>query len=265
MRQESESFLSYLVSAARETVKSGYYSVEPSTKKKRRSLLAVVKKGVEGRSKLIAEVKFKSPTEGKLAEGDATSIALEYQRGGAVAVSVLTEPHAFGGRLEHLVAVKETVELPVLMKDVVVDRKQVEAAARLGADAILLIMSIFQRGMAEQGLDEMVELAHSLGLEVFLEVHNEDEYISALSSGADIVGINNRSLDTLHVTLDVSIELLSKHPHKKPVVCESGIKTREQILMLESLGADAFLVGSHLMKSRNRVGAVMELTGGKNW
>lgn len=265
MRQESESFLSYLVSAARETVKSGYYSVEPSTKKKRRSLLAVVKKGVEGRSKLIAEVKFKSPTEGKLAEGDATSIALEYQRGGAVAVSVLTEPHAFGGRLEHLVAVKETVELPVLMKDVVVDRKQVEAAARLGADAILLIMSIFQRGMAEQGLDEMVELAHSLGLEVFLEVHNEDEYISALSSGADIVGINNRSLDTLHVTLDVSIELLSKHPHKKPVVCESGIKTREQILMLESLGADAFLVGSHLMKSRNRVSAVMELTGGKNW
>lgn len=265
MKQEAEGFLAALVSAARETVRSGYYSVEPSARGERMSLLAAVRRGVGGRTRVIAEVKFESPVDGKLGGGEAASIALEYQRGGAAAVSVLTEPRAFGGRLEHLAAVKESVEIPVLMKDVVVDRAQVEAAARLGADAVLLIESVFERGMAEQGLEEMVGLAHSLGLEVLLEVHSEGEYLRALGSGADIVGINNRSLDTLRVSLDFSAELLSKHAHQKPVVCESGIRTREQILMLESLGADAFLVGSHLMKSRDRARAVMELTGGRYW
>jgi indole-3-glycerol phosphate synthase len=261
MKQEAEGFLTALASTARETVRAGYYRLEMPVRGERRSLAAALRGG-EGRTRLIAEVKFESPVEGRIGMGDPASIALEYQRGGAAAVSVLTEPRVFGGRLEHLVAVKKSVELPVLMKDIVVDRVQVEAAARLGADAVLLIAPLFERGMVNLGLEETVGLAHSLGLEVMLEVHSEEEYERALLSDADIVGINNRSLETLEVSLDLSRRLLSRHEHKKPVVCESGIRTREEVLMLESLGADGFLVGTHLMKSADRARAVVKLTGG---
>jgi indole-3-glycerol phosphate synthase len=199
---------------------------------------------------IICEVKFVSPVEGRLrADSDVGEIATAYERAGAIAVSVITEPKHFGGDLDYLAEVKKRVNIPVLMKDVVIDSAQIEAAARLGADAVLLIEGIFERRLAGLHVDEMIQVAHSSGLEVVLEVHTEFEYQAAIETKADIVGINNRNLESLDVSLETSRRILTRYPRPKPVVSESGLKSREDLLALRSLGADAFLVGSALMKS----------------
>jgi indole-3-glycerol phosphate synthase len=149
------------------------------------------------------------------------------------------------------------------MKDIVIDPIQIRAAALAGADAILLMASIFAARFSTNSLGEMVDLAHEKGLEVLLEAHTEGEYVESLKSGADLVGINNRNLHTLEVSLDTSRRLLRKNIDKnaKPVICESGISKRSEILELSSLGADGFLVGSAIMKSKDLEQAVRNLTG----
>lgn len=259
MQPTNDSFMAELVADAKKTVSHGYYYVEPPRRLRRSSLVDSVK--ASPWTPVIAEIKFTSPVEGKLSEGDVADIARRYEKGGAVAISVLTEPKHFDGRLDHLRRAKERVSIPVLMKDIVVDTVQVDAAERAGADAVLLIASIFVSRLAEGTLDDMIAHAHRRHLEVLLEAHTEEEYAVAMESDADLVGINNRNLKTLEVSLDVSKRLLANCKRTKPVVCESGISTREQIAMLKSLGADAFLVGSALMKSKDPVKTLTELVG----
>ncbi len=255
-----DNFIFTLARSAEESIASGYYSRVDRQDLPHRSLKESIK-----RSKLnpvIAEIKFTSPAEGKLRPaGDVSAIAGAYERGGVAGISVLTEPRHFDGDMRYLPLVKEAVGVPVLMKDIFIDPLQIDAAARAGADAILLIVGIFANGLAHAGLDEMMSRAHSRSLEVLFEAHTEGEYSLALSSDADLVGINNRNLDTLEVSLETSKMLLRLGPHRQPVISESGISERAQIDELRALGADAFLIGSALMKSGDLVAKVRSLTG----
>jgi indole-3-glycerol phosphate synthase len=257
MPVSSKNFVRTLAKSARQTISEGYYMVD-EVKVRRRSLKAAI----DGSSRIpvIAEVKFRSPAEGALRPSeDAEQIAARYEKGGAVGISVLVEPKHFEGRIGYLPLVKKAVSVPVLMKDIIVDPVQVEAGRRIGADAVLLMASIFGAGLADLPLDSMVDLAHSKGLEVLLEAHTKEEYLMALGSSADVVGINNRNLDTLEVSLDTSRRLLRGGKGSKTVISESGLSKRSELLELRSLGADGFLVGSTLMKSKNIEEAVRGL------
>jgi indole-3-glycerol phosphate synthase len=259
MLRANDDFVATLAESARKTISEGYYKVEDAnlpTRSMRNAILAA--KGTP----LITEVKFRSPSEGLLRKTtDVREIAQTYQRGGAAGISVLTEPKHFEGRLEYLTAVKRSVKIPVLMKDIVIDPVQIDAARKVGADAILLMAIIFRARLSDFGLEQMIEHAHSRGLEVLLEAHTESEYLESLQRQADIVGINNRNLKTLEVSLDTSRELLRKHGHPKTVICESGFSKRSELVELRSLGADGFLVGSALMKSGDVEKTVRELVG----
>ncbi len=271
-RNESN-FVFALARSAAQSIAEGYYRElgdEPDAGLEHRSL----KESILGskRTPLIAEIKFTSPAEGKLRPaGDVKKIARSYERGGVSGISVLTEPKHFDGDIRYLPLVKKAVHVPVLMKDVVIDPVQIDAGAKMGADAVLFIAAIFANGLARATLDEMFSRAHDRGLEVLFEAHTQDEYALALESEADVVGINNRNLDSLEVSLSTSKRLLAagrelrerlkKSSRDKPVISESGIKTRREIEELRELGADAFLVGTAFMKSADIEAKVRSLTG----
>jgi indole-3-glycerol phosphate synthase len=173
-------------------------------------------------------------------------------KGGATAISVLTEPKHFNGSLEALAEAREAVKLPILMKDIILSPLQIHAASKIGANAVLLIKALFDRGYCERSLDEMISGAHLLGLEVLLETHTESEFCSAVKTGADLIGINNRNLGTLKVDLNVTKKILLKNdPNGKLVISESGINTPADILFLRESGARAFLIGSAIMSNDN--------------
>ncbi|MDG6910348.1 MAG: indole-3-glycerol-phosphate synthase [Nitrososphaerota archaeon] len=259
MQRTGESFLAELAKAARSRVAAGYYKVPSESEARKLSLAKSLRR--KDRIPIIAEVKFRSPAEGRLARRrDVGEVAAAYESGGASGISVLTEPEHFDGRLGYVSMVKRSVRIPVLMKDVVVDEAQVEAARRLGADAVLLITGIFERGEADGTLAEMIARVHSGGMEVVVEAHDERELDVALSNEADVVGINNRNLADLSVSTAVSRRLLRRAPFAKPVICESGIGTRGEVVSLKRLGADGFLIGSALMKSKSPASALRELT-----
>jgi indole-3-glycerol phosphate synthase len=261
MRQSAESFVAELARSARATISEGYYEVEDA-KLPRRSMRDALR--LSKGTPVIAEVKFRSPSEGSLrSHSEVGKIAEAYERGGVSGISVLTEPKHFEGRIEYVSEVKRSVSVPVLMKDIFIDPVQVDAADRVGADVILLMASIYAKGHSTSSLDHMIEYAHKKRLEVLMEAHTEEEFRLSLETGADIVGINNRDLDTLEVSLETSRSLLRKNYDKrsKPVICESGISKRAEILELSSLGADGFLVGSAIMKSKDIEQTVRSLTG----
>ncbi len=154
--------------------------------------------------------------------------------------------------LSTLIQAREAVKLPILMKDIVIVADQIEVAAQVGADAVLLIEALFEKGCCEMNVDKTIAFAHSRGLEVLLETHNENEFKLALETNADLVGINNRSLATLIVDLNITKQILEKHGKcDKPVISESGIKTKADLQFLRNCGADAYLIGSSIMLADN--------------
>lgn len=199
-----------------------------------------------GQVNLIAECKRRSPSRGVLrAEYDPVAQATAYARGGAAAISVLTEPSFFDGALEHLARVRAAVDHPLLRKDFVVDRYQLLEARLAGADAVLLIVSALDdTALAALGRD-----ARALGLAVLVEVHDEAELDRAVAAGATIVGVNNRNLRTLAVDLEVSARLAARMPAAVTAVSESGVGSRADVDRLAGLGYRAFLVGERLMTS----------------
>jgi indole-3-glycerol phosphate synthase len=208
---------------------------------------------------LIAEHKRRSPSAGAIREGATVAeVVTAYERGGAAAVSVLTEGAHFAGSLDDLREARESCHLPVLRKDFIVDAYQVYETAAAGADALLLIV-------AALSLDELAGLyaeAQALDLDVLVEVHDERELEHALETiDADVIGINNRDLTDFSVDLDRTYELLSEIPAGKTVVSESGIHSREQLDDLERVGVDAVLVGEALMRSEDMEDAVRILVG----
>jgi indole-3-glycerol phosphate synthase len=208
---------------------------------------------------LIAEVKVASPTMGAV-HVDAGAIARHMQAGGAVGISVVTEPRFFEGSSQLLGTVRRRVSVPLVMKDFIVGVRQIEAARDAGASAILLIQALFDRGYATRGAEDMIEFAHAIGLEVLLEAHTDSEFERALSTDADLIGINNRDLRTLTVDLMTTRDILEKVPADgRVVVSESGVKTPDEALFLKRCGADALLVGSALMRAEDVRRAVNRL------
>ncbi len=217
---------------------------------------ALAKPGIS----LIAEVKRASPSAGKIAAiFQPRHLARSYQEGGAAAVSVLTDDIYFGGKLSDLKAAKEAVSLPVLRKDFILDEYQVYEARAAGADALLLIAEFLSSGR----LARLLRLTHSLGMSALVEAHSQAGLEKSIASGAGILGINNRNLETLQVDLNISLELLPLIPDGPIKVSESGIKYAANVASMARAGAGAILVGESLMRSRDKAGMIRELLGGE--
>lgn len=200
---------------------------------------------------LITEVKFASPSLGKIRNlSDPVEIANAMVRGGAVGLSVLTQPHLFNGSPKYFIEVRKQVRIPMLMKDIIIDKIQIDAAKKIGADYMLLIQSLFDMGYLRE-MDEFVSYGHKKGLKILVEAHTESEFANAINAEADIVGINNRNLDTLEIDINTTKKLLEGQKKSKIILSESGINSPEDIKFLKKCGADAFLVGSSIMKSEN--------------
>jgi indole-3-glycerol phosphate synthase len=206
---------------------------------------------------LIAEFKRRSPSSGEIA-GDATvaDVVSAYERGGAAALSVLTDGRNFGGSLDDLRAARAACGLPILRKDFIVDPYQLYEAVVNGADAVLLIVAALE----DETLSELYVEATHLDLDCLVEVHDEPELDRALRVGADVIGINNRNLDDLTVDLETTAKLITDVPAGKTVVSESGYDRWEQLEELERIGCDAVLIGETLMRSGDPEAAVRELT-----
>jgi indole-3-glycerol phosphate synthase len=193
---------------------------------------------------VIAECKRRSPSKGVLREDyDPVAIARGYAEAGAAAISVLTEPTFFDGALEHLAAVRQAVNVPLLRKDFVVSEYQLLEARAAGADAVLLIVSALRpvelKVLHDHGL--------RLGLDVLVEVHDPSELDVALDSGAQIIGVNNRNLRTLEVDVHASEEVIARMPAEVVAVSESGLRTADDLRRLRGLGYRAFLIGERFM------------------
>jgi indole-3-glycerol phosphate synthase len=201
---------------------------------------------VPNRINLIAEVKFASPSAGLIREeGDPLPIAEQYDRAGAAAVSVLTDGTFFKGDLNHLDRVRRGISLPVLRKDFVLDEIQVRESSLWGADAILLIARILSAGQ----LESLLDTCKQSGMGALTEVHDKDDLEKALGCGAEIIGINNRDLDTFQVHLDTTLKLAPLVPRGHVIISESGINTERDIHYLGKSGIHAVLVGSSIMGS----------------
>lgn len=200
----------------------------------------------ETKLSIIAEVKKASPSKGIIcSDFDPVKIALEYEKHGASAISVLTEEHYFLGNNEYLKKIRENVSIPLLRKDFITDAFQIYHARLLGADAVLLIAAVLDKPV----MTEFVKIAKSLSLHVLSEAHNETETDKALASGAEIIGINNRDLKTFDVDLSVAERLMNMIGTSAVRVSESGVKNADDMRRLKGYGADAVLVGETLMKS----------------
>ncbi|MHA1263269.1 MAG: indole-3-glycerol-phosphate synthase [Candidatus Freyarchaeota archaeon] len=243
--------LDILARDAFRSVKEKLYETTATVRVRRLSLREAILKC--GGNPVISELKFSSPSLHPIrAGGSAAKLAADMEAGGSAAISVLTEPKHFRGHPRLIPEVRKHTRLPILMKDIVVDPLQVEYASRSGANAVLLIQAIFDRGYCELDTHDMIRIAHKRKLEVLLEVHTEREYLKALETDADLIGINNRDLKTLRVSLEVTRRILSRHGTAgRIIVSMSGISAPRDITYLRSLGAKAFLVGTAIMKAKN--------------
>jgi indole-3-glycerol phosphate synthase len=207
---------------------------------------------------LIAEHKRRSPSAGTIREGGSCAeLVRAYERGGAAAVSVLTEEAHFGGSLEDLREARATIYLPILRKDFTIDPYQLYEAKAAGADAVLLVVG----SMAPEELGRLSAEADALDLDAIVEVSTEEELETALEWDVDVLGINNRNLEDFSVDVERTFNLRHDVPTGKVVVSESGIHTREQIEELEAVGVDAVLIGEGLIRAPDPEAAVRELTG----
>jgi indole-3-glycerol phosphate synthase len=206
--------------------------------------------------RIIAECKRRSPSRGVLKRDyDPVAIAKGYEKAGAAAISVLTEPTFFDGALEHLRAVRDAVGAPLLRKDFIVSEYQLLEARASGADAVLLIVA----ALDPRSLASLHARASALGLDVLVEVHNAGELSMAIDAGARIVGVNNRNLRTLEVDVTASEALAARMPREIVSVSESGLKTAADLIRLRQLGYNAFLVGERFMTERDPGGALEAL------
>jgi indole-3-glycerol phosphate synthase len=206
---------------------------------------------------IIAEVKRSSPSKGRMIEDfRPVAIASLYELSGAAAISVLTEKHFFEGDGRYLSEIRQAVKIPLLRKDFILDPYQIYETKALGGDALLLIACLLD----QRQLRDYIDLAASLGLASLVEVHDGNELEKAVSVGAELIGINNRNLQTFSTDIKTTIELFPLVPEGRIVVSESGIHSRKDIKQLMQAGVHAFLVGEVLIRSGNIAGKLRELT-----
>jgi indole-3-glycerol phosphate synthase len=215
---------------------------------KPRNFTIAIKRSLDEKIKLIAEVKKASPSKGVIRRDfDHLSIARTYEEKAVNAISVLTEEDYFKGSLAFLPEIKKISTIPILRKDFIFDEYQIYESRANEADAILLIAGILDKNQA----DEYLHLANELGLSVIFEVHNFEELEMALFVDSDIIGINNRNLDTLQVDMNTTFKLKKQIPYNKIVVSESGIKTRQDAKQIEDAGIDSVLIGTIFMEAED--------------
>jgi len=201
-----------------------------------------------GKINLICEIKRASPSSGLICKNfRPREIARTYEKNGAAAISVLTEDKYFQGDILHLFSVKESVKIPVLRKDFIIDEYQLYESRAFGADAVLLIASLLDL----EELVQFINISRNLGMETLVEVHCEEDLDKVLATPAEIIGINNRNLEDFTVDLSVTDELMNKIPQEKIVVSESGVKSREDVWLLKNTGINAILIGQVLLESED--------------
>ena len=206
----------------------------------------------------ICEIKKASPSKGVIVEDfPYMDIAQEYEKAGASAISVLTEPNFFKGNDKYLKDVADIVNIPVLRKDFIIDEYQIYQAKLIGADAVLLICAVLD----ESTLKNFINIATSLKLSCLVETHNEEEIKKALNCNAKIIGINNRDLKTFTVDINTSLKLRKFIPENKILISESGIKTAQDIKMLKDVGFNGALIGESMMLSKDKKQFLSELRG----
>ena len=243
-------FLDKIIEHVNQTIESNYYvtdQLDHNTISLKKSILDYPL------NPIIPEIKLASPSAGILKkEADIQYIASSMEKGGAVGISILTEPHYFQGNVVYFCKIRKVVSLPLLMKDFIISPIQINAASNIGADAILLIQALFDRDYSWNSLDEMINLAHSHHIEVLLEAHTPEEFQRAITSKADLIGINNRDLTTLKVDLQTTERILKGYQsHNQPIISESGIESSHHLRYLKDTGASAFLVGTAVISSPN--------------
>ena len=209
-------------------------------------------------TQIIAEVKRASPSKGPLADiADPASLATRYESAGAAVISVLTEARRFSGSIADLKNVRQAISLPVLRKDFIVTEYQVRETRAIGGDLMLLIVA----ALDDHQLRDYQSLARELGMNVLVEVHDQEELERAVASSASIIGVNARNLKTLEINDGAFAELLPQIPEGIITVAESGISTREQVALAEGFGAKAILVGETLVRAGDPAQAIMTLLG----
>jgi indole-3-glycerol phosphate synthase len=207
---------------------------------------------------VIAELKKASPSRGVIrADFDPVSLAKTLEAAGAAALSVLTEEEFFQGDLKYMREARAAVDLPVLRKDFIVDPWQVWEARATDADSFLLIVA----GLSDGLLSDLLVLGRELGMEALVEVHTREELRRALAAGARIIGVNNRDLRTLDIRPETSDELIEAIPDECIAICESGLRSHDDLVRLRSAGFDAFLIGEHLMEQQDPAAALRMLLG----
>jgi indole-3-glycerol phosphate synthase len=208
---------------------------------------------------IIAEFKRRSPSKGIIRDlADPASIGQAYERGGAAAISVLTEQDYFGGSLDDLAEVRLKTKLPLLRKDFIFDEYQVYEAAAAGADALLLIVA----ALADDQLRALRTTAEVIGMDALIEVHTSDELMRAIGSGARLIGVNNRDLRTFDVSLDTSVRLAREAPGNVLLISESGLRSRADLVQLQAEGFSGFLIGESLMRAEEPEVALRALVDG---
>jgi indole-3-glycerol phosphate synthase len=205
---------------------------------------------------IIAEIKRRSPSKGIIRDDfDPVSIARNYSDNGAAAISVLTEEDFFDGSLNHLRAVREISDRPLLSKDFIFDQYQIYEAAHAGADAVLLIAAMLDGTR----FNDLLQTAYGLGLDALVEIHDRKEMDRVMKNEVRLLGINNRNLRTFETTLETSLQLAAELPESVTLVSESGIRTREDIDRLRAVGFHAFLIGEELMRADDEGKALRDL------
>ena len=252
-----KNMLEKLAENSQKAIDEGVYEINYKNSKSEKNLIEQIRNNKH--ASLITEVKFSSPSLGNIRKiSDPVSIAKQMVDGGAVGLSVLTQPYLFNGSPDYFTKIRKQINVPLLMKDIVVNKIQIDAAEKLGADMILLIQAIFDKKFATE-IDEFISYAHKKKLLVLLESHTKKEFLDSTKTQSDILGINNRDLDTLEISLDTTKSILRDKNEKRIVISESGVESSKDIQFLHKCGADAFLVGSSIMKSKDIKGLVSEL------
>ena len=253
-------YIADLAAKARARVRRGYYDNNPEVGKPSRKSLVKTIQEFE-RTPIVAEIKFASPSMGKIREDvDSLEIAVEMLKGGACAISVLTDPEDFKGSLETLARLSREVDVPLIMKDIIVSVKQIQAAARAGATAVVLISELFSRRLTDEPLDKLIQEAKGFGLEVLLEANSAEEFRKLSEYRTDLYGINNRDLSTFKLDLATTERIMALNRHiDRPVMSESGIEHPRDVVRLRNAGANAFLVGTSIMSASDIQSKVREL------
>jgi len=252
-----KNMLEKLAQNSQKSIDEGTYEINHRNSKSEKNLIEQIRNNKH--ASLITEVKFSSPSLGNIRKiSDPGSIAKQMVDGGAIGLSVLTQPYLFNGSPHYFSEIRKQIKVPLLMKDIFIDKIQIDAAEKLGADMVLLIQAIFDKNLASD-INEFVSYAHKKKLLVLLESHTKKEFSDSLKTEADILGINNRNLDTLEINLDTTRSILNHQKEKRIIIAESGVETPKDIQFLHKCGADAFLVGSSIMKSKDIKGSVSDL------